>query len=517
MPGGRIASDLSDHRQDLILANPSIPSSLPLTIYISLMDPTLFLIIFLCYIGILIALSIYLSKAQRTGQDFLLGNRSVPFFLMLGTTVATMVGTGSSMGAIGKGYSDGWAGSLYGIGGALGILLLAKLFASARRYQFMTFAEEMSFYYGANKIIKGVVAILVLLASVGWLGAHILGGGLYISWITGIDLHLAKILVAAGFGIFVIIGGYMAVVWTDTIQAIVLFFGFIFMVIFSWLELGSSSTESIFLNPDQFSFLSQVEILPSISLVLVIFVGVMATPAYRQRVYSSSDEQTIKRSFYLSGVLYLFFSFIPAIIGMAAHALDPTLDNSNFAFPFMATEILPPIIGMIVLIAGLSATMSSASSDAIAGVAILLRDVYILMFGKMPDKNKTVNYSRWGVFLIVGLALLFTLYATDIIDYIKYMISIILSGLFVSVMLGKFWRRATWQGGLACIVGGGITALLVINIPGWDRFWGNPIIPSCLLALISGVIVSLMSPANEISAAEADAILSAERKLMELS
>ena len=330
------------------------------------MSASLFLIVFSLYIAGMVGFSLFLARKQKSGEDFLLGNRSVPFFLMLGTTVATMVGTGSSMGAIGKGYSDGWAGSLYGIGGALGILLLAKLFASARKHQFMTFAEEMSFYYGANKQIKGVVAILVLLASVGWLGAHILGGGLYISWITDIDLTTAKILVALGFGIYVMIGGYMAVVWTDTIQAIVLFLGFLLMAFLSWRHLADSNQTSSLFSKDSFGFLQGAELLPSISLVIVIFVGVMATPAYRQRIYSSDQIKTIKRSFYLSGSLYLIFSALPAIIGMAAYDLHPSLENSNFAFPYMATEVLPVAIGLIVLIAGLSATMSSASSDAIA-------------------------------------------------------------------------------------------------------------------------------------------------------
>lgn len=49
----------------------------------------------------------------------------MPLFLTLGSTVATMVGTGSSMGAVGFGYSNGWAGMLYGVGGAIGILLVA--------------------------------------------------------------------------------------------------------------------------------------------------------------------------------------------------------------------------------------------------------------------------------------------------------------------------------------------------------------------------------------------------------
>lgn len=72
----------------------------------------------------------------------------MPLFLTLGSTVATMVGTGSSMGAVGFGYSNGWAGMLYGVGGAIGILLVAWLFAPVQ-LRFMTMSEELSYYTGA--------------------------------------------------------------------------------------------------------------------------------------------------------------------------------------------------------------------------------------------------------------------------------------------------------------------------------------------------------------------------------
>jgi SSS family solute:Na+ symporter len=481
------------------------------------MHSSLFLISFLAYIVAMIGLSMYISRKQKSGEDFLLGNRQVPFLLTLGTTVATMVGTGSSMGAIGKGYAEGWAGALYGIGGAIGILLLAKLFASARKHHFMTFAEELSFYYGANKKIKALMAGLILLAEVGWLGAHILGGGLYLSWITDINLMQAKIIIALAFSIYVIIGGYMAVVWTDTIQAIILFFGFILMGVLSINKIGGFSALVEGTNFADLTFLRGSSLLPSISLAFVIFIGVMATPAFRQRIYSADNIRTIKNSFYLSGSLYLGFCILPAIIGMSAFHLDPNLSNSNFAFPYLATEVLPLGIGIIVLIAGLSATMSSASSDAIAAVSILLRDIYQLFTGRMPAKEKMIKYSRIGLIFISGLALLFSLYATDIIDYIKYMISVIMSGMFVAVMLGKYWPRATWQGGIAALIGGAISSLVIINVPSWDTYWGNPAIPACLFAFIVGVAISYLTPRNAVTEEEALHILSQERMSMQMN
>ncbi len=411
------------------------------------MNTTIFITAFIIYIVAMAILGWYVTrKKNTTGEDFLLGGRRLPFFLILGSTVATMVGTGSSMGAVGFGYLNGWGGALYGLGGASGLLLLGLLFSNIRKYNFMTMSEELSFYYGANKYVKNIVSILIFIASIGWLGAHMLGGGLYLSWIAEIDLTTSKILIALGFSVYVIVGGYAAVVWTDTIQAIVLFFVFILMAVLALIKVGGLTGLHATLDAGHASFLGigTLGIIPAFSLALVIAVGVLATPSHRQRIYATDSVRNIKKSCYIGGGLYLLFSFVPAIIGMCAYILNPTLENSNFAFPYLAVQILPLGIGVIMLIAGLSATMSSASSDAIAAISILLRDVYMIFTGgKMPPKNKMVLYSRIGLVLIIGIALIFAILSSDIIGYITKMIATIMSGMFVCAMMGKFWKRAT--------------------------------------------------------------------------
>jgi SSS family solute:Na+ symporter len=315
----------------------------------------------------------------------------------------------------------------------------------------------------------------------------------------------------------VVIGGYTAVVWTDTIQAVILFVGFILMAVLSVQHIGGLDNLYAAMDPAATSFLAieKLGIIPAISLAVVVGVGVLATPSFRQRIYSGKDVSTIRRSFVLSGVLYLFFSIIPAIIGMAAHAIDPSLDNPNFAFPYIAATVLPVGIGMIVLIAGLSATMSSASSDAIAGVSILLRDVYVMFTGRVPNKESMMNYSRLALVVVIGFALLFALTSNDIIGYITKMISTVMSGMFVCGMLGRFWKRYTWQGAIATLVGASAASFTVILSPSLSAYWGNPVIPSVAVATLAGVAVSVFTPRNMVSPEEAQAILDAERAQME--
>src|SRR5699024_9514247 len=147
------------------------------------------------------------------------------------------------------------AGMLYGIGGASGMILLLYLFADVRKYNFMTFSEELSFYYGASKIIQGFTSIILYVACIGWLGAHILGGSLYLSWITGIDPLLAKLIVALVFGLYTLIGGYMAVVYTDVIQGVLLFVGFTLLAILSFVKVGGFEGINESITPEMGSFL----------------------------------------------------------------------------------------------------------------------------------------------------------------------------------------------------------------------------------------------------------------------
>ena len=375
-----------------------------------------FMIWFSVYACAMITLGWYVSRKQKTGEDFLLGGRSLPMILTLGSTVGTMVGTGSSVGAVGFGYSNGWAGMLYGLGGAVGILLVAWLFAPVRKLRFMTMSEEMSYYTGGSKIIKNLVAILIFIASIGWLGAHILGGGLYLAWASGIDINVAKIIIALAFVVYVGIGGYSAVVWIDTIQSIVLFVGFILMAILAVHHVGGWSHIQQAVDPAAQSLFAvdKLGVLPALSLAMVIGVGVLATPSYRQRIYSAKTVSSVRQSFTITGLLYLGFSFLPAIIGMAVWTMNPQLENSGFAFLF-ATQVLPPVLAMAILIAGMSANMSSGSSDAIAAVSIMLRDLYTLVTGHMPAPEKAIRLSRIFLVLVIALALLFALTSNDII------------------------------------------------------------------------------------------------------
>lgn len=478
------------------------------------MNGTLFLLGFGVYLLLMIVISYLVARRQSSSEDFLLAGRKVSGTLTLGTTVATMIGTGTSMGAVGYAYQHGWSGILYGVGGAVGILLTAWLFAPLRQLRFMTMSEELCYYVGANQWVKHCSAVLIFLASLGWLGAHIIGGALYLSWATGIDLLYAKLLIAAAFTLYVMIGGYKAVVWTDSLMALILFCGFILMSSAAvQVSGGIAPLADLVAQARHSGQMKSLPMLPAISLAVVVAVGVMATPSFRQRIYAARSVGTVRRSFLLSGALYLLFATLPAVIGITAFSLVPELDNHQFAFSTVAVMLLPTALAMLVLLAGLSATLSSASSDAIAAVSVLIRDLYQAVMGQMPPVNKAVRYARLAVLIVSGCALLLALLSDDLISYISNMIATLIAGMFVVAVLGRFWQRLNWQGALAAMLTAVFTSLLLLSQPDWLALWGNPCIPAVSCAFFAAVLVSLLTPASAVSRDVAIKRITAQREL----
>lgn len=464
------------------------------------MSPTLFLTCFAIYVAAITLFGMWITRKQQSGEEFLLGGRRLPFLLTLGTTVATIVGTGSSMGAVGKAYQAGWMGSLFGLGAFLGVALTAYLFAGARDLRVMTMAEELSSYVGGSRVVSSIVAVFTYLACVGWLGAHILGGGRYLQYVTELHPTLALGLVAAGFAVYSTVGGYRAVVWTDTVQAIVLFVGFVLTAVFAWRSVGGwEGLQETQANMARLSAAAGEELpqgaawLHGLSLTVAIAVGVLATPAFRQRIYSGNSVLEVQRAFYTSALLAIGFALLPSVIGMAAFRENPDLVTADLAFPYMATEMLPLALGVLTLLSGLSATMSSASSDAIAGVTILVGDLYRILCRKELAAAHVVRYSRWFLLLTTAAAFLLACSAENILGYIKEMIALFITGMCVCGVLGKVWPRYNAYGAIASLLSAFLTALVFQLIPSWTDYWGGSVIPTLGVSATLGILTAYLT------------------------
>ena len=91
---------------------------------------------FIAWICFMIFVGWITSRGKNEGSSFLTGGGNLGFFLIFCTVGATMIGTGSSMGAIGNGFNHGWGGAIYGLGASAGILSML-LFTKAKNKGFL--------------------------------------------------------------------------------------------------------------------------------------------------------------------------------------------------------------------------------------------------------------------------------------------------------------------------------------------------------------------------------------------
>ena len=456
-------------------------------------DPKLvpwFIIGIVVWMAFVVAIGWFGSRGRHDGEKFVTGGRDMNAFLIFCTLGATIIGTGSTIGAISDGFSHAWGGALFCTGSAIGLLLLST-FSGVREKGFITMSEEAQYYYGGKKIVR-----------------QVMGFTTYLSFVFGIDPIWCKLITALAFGAYVFIGGYVAVVKADVVQfcAIVLGFGII-----AWKAIplagGYDEIARVYAAAGKsgamgFYGLGSYGVMAGISLVLAMTTSVLGCPGNRTRIYTARDARTARRAFLGQGALMFGWGIVTAIIGMSCFAIATHnghhLATPNHAFPYMATQVIGPALGLMFLICGLSAAVSSGGSSSISGITILLTDVYPSLTGRRIPPEKYTLVSRIALLVALAIAFSITIFVTDMIAYIQKAVGAFLPGAAVAMLAGRFWKRATWQGALASVVAGstlGVATIVVPSFAAWiNATFGGPAIPAVSVSLLGVIVGSLLSP-----------------------
>lgn len=481
----------------------------------------------LLWMAFVISVGWFGSRGRHDGEKFLTGGSDMNAFLVFCTLGATIIGTGSTIGAVSDGFGHAWGGALFGTGSAIGLLLLST-FAGVREKGFITMSEEAQYYYGGKRIVRQVMGVMMFVAEIVWLGNHITGGSTYLSFVLGIDPVWCKLLTAVAFGAYVFIGGYVAVVKADVIQFCAIVLGFSFI---AWKAIplagGYEEIARTFAaagKPGAMGFygLGSYGVLAGVSLVLAMTMSVLGCPGNRTRIYTARNPKVARRAFLAQGGMMFVWSFITAVIGMSCFTImthnGHHLASNDYAFHYMATQVMEPAIGLMFLICGLSAAVSSGGSSSISGVTILLADVYPSLTGRKVPPGAYVKYSRIALLAALAIAFVITIFVTDMIAYIQKAVGGFLPGVAVAMLLGRFWKRATWQGALASVFAGTALGAAIVFLPpfgGWiTATFGGPAIPATAVSFVAALSGSLLSPRDDTpDASRVAAVLSVRESL----
>lgn len=453
--------------------------------------------VFIGYFAVVFAIGWYSLRATRNEEDYWIAGGNLGWFTGGATMAATHTSAGTFVGTIGVMYTAGWSFGWVLLSIPLSywfmVAVLAPRFTKQKELTLPAFIETR--YYG--KGIRGLAGGIILIATVVYIQAQIVAGGLIANTVFGIPTQWGMVGFTAILLLYTVIGGMMAVVYTDAFQLVVMGVGALFAVPLALRQvdgMGGLLTLAESAHPLVFTW----ETMPAtliFTMGLSFFLGGVATPEKLIRLYAMKDMRTIRRGILFAIVMILGLNLLVFVLALSAIALFPTLPTGDLAMPMVATAVLPAVLGSVMLAAITSAMMSTVDSLLIVAGSALSVDIYQNLIDPDVAPERRLWVDRLGI-LVVGtipvVLLLSGVGEGELIQFIVLLFTALMAAAFVMPVVGGIlWKRATRQGAASAMVGG------VVATFGWEIFGPASVEPVLCGFLVSAALfigVSLATP-----------------------
>src|SRR5690625_1589264 len=359
------------------------------------------------------------------------------------------------------------------------LLVLGKKFAIvARRYNAITFIDFLKErYQSTTVVIIAAVSIIVFLFSA--MAAQWMGGAYLIQSVTGMNYLPSLFIFTIAVLVYVIIGGFRAVVVTDAVQGIVMFVGTLLLLIGVIIAGGGVSNlfaELYEINPNlitPFGADGNLTAAYVSSYWILVGVGVVALPQMAVRAMSYKDSRSMHRAIIIGTIVVGVIMLNMHLIGVFARLIIPGIDDQDMVMHLLDLEVLRPWLAGIILAAPMAAIMSTVDSLLILVSSSVVKDLY-LNYIKPKASEKYVRRLSLTVTAIIGIIVF--LMAIEPPDFIIWLNLLAFGGLEAAfiwpVVLGLYWQKGNKYGAIASIVSGvGLYVLLNPMDPAtWNPF-----------------------------------------------
>ncbi len=458
---------------------------------------TVRIVTFTAYFGLIFAIGYLSLRRTRSEADYWIAGGKLGWLVGGATIAATHVSAGTFIGTIGVIYTVGWSFTWLVLSIPLAYWFLAAVlaprFTRVKQLTLPAFIEHR--YY--SKHVRGLAAAIILLATVVYVQAQIVAGGLIANTIFGIPTSWGMLGFTAILLAYTVVGGMIAVVYTDFLQLLVMAVGVVFAVPLAIRQVGG--TDALFMlveraNPLTFTWDGMAPAL-LFTMGLSFLLGSIATPERLIRLFAMRDMRQVRRGILFAIIMSTGINLLVFILALASIVLFPLLPTGDLAMPMIASAVLPPIMGTILLAAILSAMMSTVDSLLIVAGSALSVDLYQNLVAPDAPMARRRVVDRLGIVLVgsAPLALIFLgVGEGELVQFIVLLFTALMAAsFFMPVVGGVLWKRATREGATAAMIGGVTSTLL------WE-VWGppsvDPVLPGFLVSGLLLVGVSLITP-----------------------
>ena len=493
----------------------------------------------LIYLFALVAVGIYKIRSVKNSEDFMVAGRTLPWYILVGTLLATWMGSGSLFSGAGLGYRNGLAG-LWSSGGAwLGIALIYFITRRIRNFGKVTVPDIFEARYGQMAAVLATITTVVAYTTI--VSYQFRGGGKVLSMVSDGMVSLETgIIITAVFAIsYTVLAGMFSVVYTDVVNGVLMSIGTIGALIFLYFKVGglgeiitvaeAAGKWQWFGNwaAERTGDISGPVI--AISFFVPTMLLLMGDANMYQRIFSAQDGGSAKKAvfFWIIGVVVLESvismlgltgavaaskGIIPDLVAQAqAGVTDPTASamlearqaGSESVIPAIARYAgLPMVLGLLLVSTMMAIIVSTADSFLLIPATNLTRDVYLRYINPDATEKQILLISR-GLVLVLGIiAFLLVSQFKTVLNAAFTAYNIYGTSITPALLAAFLWKRATKEGAIASIITGAtVTIVWTYFLPSWEGFSTlNPFLqeltyPAAGLSVSALVIGSLLTSA----------------------
>lgn len=416
------------------------------------------MIVLLIYTAFLFGIGIWQFKKSSL-NSYVISNKNASYLLVGGSIIASCVGGSATIGMVGLSLEVGFPAVWWLLSGASGLIILTIFLAKkVSQSGALTMPQMLEYYIGKKARVLSAIIITIAWASI--LAAQISAGGRIISTMAGVSFEISIFISAFMIVGYTVLGGQASVLRSDLIQTFVIYSAFI--LVFLWLIFSKgASFEGI-----KFELINESFGLDRLSYFMIILGGsYVVCPMLFGRILSAKDESHAKAGA-IFGVAGIVIGAV--LIVIIALISKPFLNSEILPDTALTTgiySILPPFLGLFLLVALLSAIISSADSCLITASSVFCNDIL---------KSSSLKTFRIFTLIFGFIGVVLTFCGKSILGFLLMANDIYVSGVvapvFVAMILNgkvrqKFGVIAMMVGGIFGVIGA-LSGVKIFSIAG---------------------------------------------------
>jgi len=448
-------------------------------------NPVILVELALYLVGMLL-IGAYFARRKLSQAEYHLGGKTLSGWALALSERSTGESAWLILGLTGAAFATGLPELWVAFGCVGGIvvswLFLARKFrAEADRYRVLTYIDYFATKYPREgTAIRLLAALTIVFFYVVYVYAQFEGTGKVLNETFGIDPTAGMVISAAITILYSTAGGFLAVVWTDVVQAILMIVTFIVTPVIALLAVaGSHASIGAALAADGGSAAS---LTGGATGALALLVGLKGfswffgylggQPQLATRWMAMRSDADVKRGAAIA-ILWTLLAYAGAIvIGLSARALygAGAVADPEHILPFMLQRLVPGWLAGLLLIGAIAAIMSTASSLLLIVCSTVTEDVIRKTLRRDPGERTLVLVSRATLFGTGALALALALvFPRPVFSAVSWVWAGIGCAFSPAAILSFYWKRFNGAGVVASIVAGFATTAVWMNTAAGDR------------------------------------------------